>query len=430
MKTCLLPITLVMVALGAAQSPTEEVVPLVWSHVVASEALDTATDIALDAAGNVVVVGVTRGDVAGVHRGGDDMVVVKLTAAGEEVWRRQFGGRGDDEATAVAVDAAGDIWVVGATRDEATEARTRNLPERDLTLHRLAADGTLLWQRRYTDDGDERVVDLSFGDGALYMVGTQTHGDVARGLVMAVDAVEGDTEGEMLWQQLVGEVGSETYAVAVLGGEVVVGGSSPRSITLPQPNDGRVERDVTDVLRLTFAPDGTQRTTQIATLPVTPMPSYLPFRVVDIVLSDERLYALAGRSAGNDFGSGGYYLHLFDLGEENFGTGLSATESGRLPNDRLWTVFVSAGQEELAVAENGRVYAGGPFVTSYLAGEDDTPFIDLRPLGWHASALVYDDGVYDDGALYAAGFNQFGETSGVTPGDSSDMVVFKLAVGR
>jgi hypothetical protein len=72
--------------------------------------------VAVDAAGNLVVAGSTMGSLVGTNLGGADAFVRTYDGAGTEGWVRQFGSQSHDSATGVAVDPSGRVLVVGTTR--------------------------------------------------------------------------------------------------------------------------------------------------------------------------------------------------------------------------------------------------------------------------------------------------------------------------
>ena len=102
---------------------------LLWTTYLGGSGDDSCTALALDSSGNVVVVGATNsGDfpvTSGVAQssfggsGGNnfyssgDFFVAKFTPAGARVWATYLGGSSDDGASAVAVDATGDVYVAG-----------------------------------------------------------------------------------------------------------------------------------------------------------------------------------------------------------------------------------------------------------------------------------------------------------------------------
>jgi hypothetical protein len=96
-----------------------------WNQTLAGDAgQDYARGIALDNQGNVYIAGQTQGtlpsgslaDNAKAGKGSDvDAFVAKYSQAGDRLWVNQFGSSGLDEAQAIAVDAAGKIYVTGET---------------------------------------------------------------------------------------------------------------------------------------------------------------------------------------------------------------------------------------------------------------------------------------------------------------------------
>ena len=125
---------------------------------------DEATAIALDQAGNTYIAGRT-------WNGDDfDVFVVKLDPSGNEVWRRAIDfGHGDDAAWAAAFDAgaggaAGSLWIAG---------RASNGNDTDALTLRLDADGNELFHALVagTEQRNDEHYDL--------MVGPPGHATVA-----------------------------------------------------------------------------------------------------------------------------------------------------------------------------------------------------------------------------------------------------------
>ncbi len=80
---------------------------------------EEGTAVAVDAAGNVIVVGHFRGsaDFGGGPlkvAGTVDVVVAKYDKSGAHQWSKRFGGSDDDQASDVAVDATGNVYVTGS----------------------------------------------------------------------------------------------------------------------------------------------------------------------------------------------------------------------------------------------------------------------------------------------------------------------------
>ena len=144
----------------------------IWDrHYAPTAGYDSWSYIAKGPSGTVYVAG-TRN----LESGKDRMVVAKYTAGGRRVWLRTYAGRGVAWASALAVDARGNAYVVGQeVRTGATFAR--------MCLLKLAnRTGRVTWIRRYHAPGS------TFGDfprsialgakGAVYVAGSvMTSGD-------------------------------------------------------------------------------------------------------------------------------------------------------------------------------------------------------------------------------------------------------------
>ncbi len=90
---------------------------LKWETQLATTANDQGLSIAVDGGGNVYVAGSTTGafPTPNANAGGTDAFVAKLDTNGVQQWVTQFGSAGADTANGVAVDASGNVFVVGQT---------------------------------------------------------------------------------------------------------------------------------------------------------------------------------------------------------------------------------------------------------------------------------------------------------------------------
>ena len=102
---------------------------------------DQAHALAIDSQGNVVVTGASTAP--GV--GGDIYTAKYAAATGALIWENRYNGEGNAEDTgmAVAVDAGGNVLVVGIAYEG---TNTSN----DIYLAKYAAaDGALLWEKKH-----------------------------------------------------------------------------------------------------------------------------------------------------------------------------------------------------------------------------------------------------------------------------------------
>jgi hypothetical protein len=136
----------------------------VWTRQFGGPGGEGARGVALDPAGNVLVVGNTDLALPGERSaGGFDAFVAQYDAAGQELWTRQFGGEGDDYGVAVASGASGQPWVVGST--EAALPGQTPAGGTDAFLTHFDAAGTSLWTHQFgtssADEGWDVAVDAT-----------------------------------------------------------------------------------------------------------------------------------------------------------------------------------------------------------------------------------------------------------------------------
>jgi len=122
------------------------------------------TAVAADAAGNVYAVGhTTIADLpAGpsAYSGGMDAVVVKYNAGGTMQWIRYLGGTNRDRATAVAIGADGSVYVVGETWSQGWATLGDNAlsgPASCGFLAKLDSSGTVLYSTLLGGGGTDRI---------------------------------------------------------------------------------------------------------------------------------------------------------------------------------------------------------------------------------------------------------------------------------
>jgi uncharacterized delta-60 repeat protein len=102
---------------------------------------DKATDLALDANGNVFVTGSSE-----VTAGHSDYATIKYSPDGIQLWAQRYDAGDDDDANALALDANGDVYVTGQSKGSSTSYDFA-------TVKYLGADGTQAWVTRF-DSGN------------------------------------------------------------------------------------------------------------------------------------------------------------------------------------------------------------------------------------------------------------------------------------
>ena len=188
----------------------------VWTRQFGTPVQDYAVGVAIDRAGNVFVVGSTNGVLGGSPAlSSSDAFVTKYGAAGDHLWTRQFGSGGLDGAEAVAVDAAGNAFVVGQAGGEFGGPASGN--EQDAFVRKYDPDGDILWTRSFgtaaRDEADGIAVD---GAGDVLVVGF-TSGDLDAPSAGDKDAFarKYGPDGSLFWAR---QLGTDSDDLAIAAG--------------------------------------------------------------------------------------------------------------------------------------------------------------------------------------------------------------------
>jgi uncharacterized delta-60 repeat protein len=166
--------------------------------------LDEAVAIAMDRKGNVYVTGWSTG--SGTAR---DFATIKYDDDGDRKWVKRYNGPGNeiDEATAIAVDRKGNVYVTGWSTGTGTD--------RDFTTIKYDDDGDTEWVRRYNGPGNSGDQATSIGvddEGNVYVTGWST----GSGTGTDYTTIKYDDDGDEEWvQRFNGPVNANDRATAL-----------------------------------------------------------------------------------------------------------------------------------------------------------------------------------------------------------------------
>jgi hypothetical protein len=144
---------------------------LLWAKRFGDAGDQIATGIATDAAGNVFVAGRFAGtvDFGGgplTSAGGTDIFVVKLDASGSHLWSKRFGDGSDQGAHSLAIDGSGGVVLTGYVSG-ATDFGGGSLPGgggKDVFVAKLDASGGHVWSRRFGDANDQEALSIAMDE--------------------------------------------------------------------------------------------------------------------------------------------------------------------------------------------------------------------------------------------------------------------------
>ncbi len=157
---------------------------LQWSTFYGSSGLENAKGVAVDDSGNVYMVGTTDGSAfpvsvgafQGKLSGGYDSYVVKFSLAGARLWSTFVGGTADDAAYDIAIDASGNVCVVGSTYSinypvSNMTYQSTNSGKVDAFVFRMSSGGSLLWSTYLGGTYDDEARGIATNSAGSIFVG-------------------------------------------------------------------------------------------------------------------------------------------------------------------------------------------------------------------------------------------------------------------
>jgi hypothetical protein len=176
----------------------------IWSRTFGGASWDVGT-ASCPAEGGFLVCGYTRSS----GRGEEDILVIKVGDDGREIWSRTYGGPRLDMGAAIALSGDGGFFVGASSLSFSGNT--------DFHLVRAAADGSEMWSRTYPFEGKrgygfEWLTGMTAcRDGGVVLAGYGDGSDLMDVILAKVDA-----GGELGWRKSTGRAGFYDFGNAVL----------------------------------------------------------------------------------------------------------------------------------------------------------------------------------------------------------------------
>ncbi len=198
---------------------------VVWEHLVGSAGKATGTALALDPSGGIVITGSTTADVVpgSVTNGNLDSFVARYDAQGNQSWIKQIQTLATNQASAVSVDASGNIYIGGSVAGGVIGAGQSALGKGDAYLAKFDSKGKLLAENQFgTSNADQVSATATGADGSLYVATVQN------GEAIVMKYAGGDINGGPVWTQNLGALqnGGSIGGLTVSGDQVYVSGAT------------------------------------------------------------------------------------------------------------------------------------------------------------------------------------------------------------
>lgn len=213
--------------------------PLEWVRQLGTSSnFDNATDVAVDSSGNVYITGHTDGLLQGNNAGYYDGFVAKYSNSGARIWIREVATDTNDYINGVVVDTSGNVYIAGRTKTNNPSPYAGD----DAFVAKYDNNGKRLWIKKLgssptSSSADDEATDIAIdSSGNLYLTGL-TFGSFGGGSAGSFDAwiAKLNSSGQRLWVRQLGTSGfDESHGVAVDSvGNVYITGETPGSLGGP-----------------------------------------------------------------------------------------------------------------------------------------------------------------------------------------------------
>jgi hypothetical protein len=224
-------------AAGVHCGSVDETRSIDWTSQFGTQRYDLAYATAATDDG-VYVAGFTNYALAGqTYRHRYDAFVRKYDTAGMELWTRQFGTSGTDQALALSADDSG-VYVVGST--DGRFPKQSRAGELDGFVAKFGPNGRQMWLEQFGTRGADEVVSVVAAGTGLLLAGS-TDGRLGASRLGGTDAFVGgfSLEGEPRWIRQFGSSGTDrARGLGVESGTVYVVGSTDGSLPGKTPLGG------------------------------------------------------------------------------------------------------------------------------------------------------------------------------------------------
>ena len=373
---------------------------------VGTSSTDVANSVAVDAVGNVYVVGGTGGSLGGANKGFADVFLARFDGSGVPLSFQQFGTNLDDFGNRVVVDGVGNVYVAGVTQGSLSGT---NQGSYDAFLAKYDASDTQLWLKQFgTSFSDWPFGMATDAEGNVFVAGTTEGALPSRPIQSFAHAflAKYDGAGAQLWvQQLDTSSIKDALGVAVdVGGNVYVAGST-------NGNLGGPNQFLTDAFLAKFDRTGTQLwVKQLGTGSTDVASSVAVDAVGNVYLAGYTFGSLGGPNQGE--------ADVFLARYDRSGTQLWVEQFGTTSFDEINGVAVdSGGQIYVAgVTEGALGDANQGFADAFLAKYDGTgKQLWVKQLGTSSTDVARGVAVDAGANAYVAGYTD-GSLDGLTHG--------------
>ena len=196
-----------------------------WTKLLGSADTASGYGLAVDPkSGGVVIAGSVTGDLTPTAiGGGTDSFVAKYDSAGNQTWLRQVSPAMNDQANSVSVDQAGNVYVGGQVNVNAADGSGgTSTASADASVTKLDSTGKMIFQRQFGSAGPDSASQTAIAADGNLIVASQQNGHAILSKYASADGTSA-----AMWQIDLGDLkGGTIGGLTVANGQVYVSGTT------------------------------------------------------------------------------------------------------------------------------------------------------------------------------------------------------------
>jgi len=198
---------------------------VVWQNLLGSGGSASGYGLALDPSGGVVVTGASTSQLmtTSVNNGNNDSFVARYDASGGQTWIKQIQTLATNQSNSVSVDASGNIFIGGSVSGGVIGAGQTAQGKGDAFLVKMDSKGKILAENQFgTTGADSVAATATDSSGNLFVASVQN------GHAILAKYAGGDITSAPVWTQDLGDMqaGGAIGGLAVANGKVYVSGTT------------------------------------------------------------------------------------------------------------------------------------------------------------------------------------------------------------
>ncbi len=155
----------------------------IWKKSIGGWGYDQVSQIKHYMNNGFILIGKTDSntdDFREMNKGGNEMFIIRMDSIGNIIWKKTFGGTKNEESVSMSYSSNGDILVVGHTSSNDGDFYNMNklVNSNDIFIIKLDSFGELLWKKTYGGKGNDQGRSIDVNDnGSIYVTGDSDEKD-------------------------------------------------------------------------------------------------------------------------------------------------------------------------------------------------------------------------------------------------------------